>query len=208
MTRVEHENTREFWERLYNERAQVWSGRVNAALEREAGALAPGRALDLGCGEGGDAVWLAERGWQVTAIDIAQTALDRGAAEAARRGLMVDWQCADLAQPLPPGPYDLVSAQFLQSPVALPRIEVLGRAAAEVASGGALLVVGHAAPPPWSHHQPDPSLMPTAAEVVAQLGLPEVAWEAVRAEEVARAATGPDGQPAELVDSVVLLRRR
>jgi 2-polyprenyl-3-methyl-5-hydroxy-6-metoxy-1,4-benzoquinol methylase len=189
VTRVEHENTQEFWERLYSERAQVWRGRVNAALERKAGGLTPGRALDLGCGDGGDALWLAERGWQVTAIDIAQTALDRGAAEAARRGLVVDWQCADLAEQLPRGPYELVSAQFLQSPVALPRIEILRLAAAEVARGGALL-------------------MPTAAEVVAQLSLPEVAWDAVRAEEVVRVATGPDGQPAELVDTVVLLRRR
>ena len=205
---MEPASTQEFWERLYSERDQVWSGRVNAVLEREAQHLAPGRALDLGCGEGGDALWLAERGWDVTAIDIAQTALDRGAAEAARRGLVVDWRCADLAERLPRGPYDLVSAQFLQSPVALPRIEVLRRAADEVAQGGALLVVGHAAPPPWSDHQPDPSLMPTAAEVVAQLGLPEAAWEVVRAEQVARPATGPDGQGAELVDSVVLLRRR
>lgn len=204
----ENDNTHEFWERLYAERDLVWSGRVNAALEREIAGVAPGRALDLGCGEGGDALWLAERGWQVTAIDISQTALNRGAAEAARRGLLVDWRRADLAEKLPPGPYELVSAQFLQSPVALPRIEVLRRAAAEVAPGGSLLVVGHAAAPPWSDHQPDPSLMPTAAEVVAQLDLPERAWEAVRVEEISRVATGPDGQPAELVDAVVLLRRR
>ncbi len=140
----------EFWERLSSERARVWSGRVNAALERE----------------------------------------------------------ADLAEELPRGPYDLASAQFLQSPVALPRIEVLRRAAAEVAPDGVLLVVGHAAPPPWSQHDPDPSLMPEAAEVVAQLGLPEVEWEAVRVAEVARGIIGPDGQAADLVDSVVLLGRR
>lgn len=205
---MEHDEVQQFWDRLYGERGQVWSGRVNAALEREVEGLAPGRALDLGCGEGADALWLAERGWRVTAIDIAQTALERGAAEAARRGLVVDWRCADLTRALPSGPYDLVSAQFLQSPVALPRDEVLRRAAAEVAPGGALLVVGHAAPPPWSSHQPDPSLMPTAAEVVTRLALPEVAWEAVRVEDVARPAIGPDGEAAELVDSVVLLRRR
>ena len=205
---MEHEDPQEFWDRLYDERAQVWSGRVNAVLEQEAAQLTPGRALDLGCGEGGDALWLADRGWQVTAVDIAQAALDRGAAEATRRGLEVDWQRADLADRLPPGPYDLVSAQFLQSPVRLPRSEVLRTAAAEVRSGGTLLVVGHAAPPPWSQHQPDPALMPAAAEVVAQLALPDQEWETVRAEEVSRTASGPDGHTGELVDSVVLLRRR
>jgi SAM-dependent methyltransferase len=205
---MEHEDVQGFWERLYGERSQVWSGRVNAALEREVGALAPGRALDLGCGEGGDALWLAEQGWQVTAVDISPTALERGAAEATRRGLAVDWHCADLADQLPAGPYELASALFLQSPVVLPRIEVLRRAAAEVAPGGVLLVVGHAAPPPWSEHQPDPALMPSADEVFAQLALPEAEWEAVRVEDVARPASGPDGQTAELVDAVVLLRRR
>jgi SAM-dependent methyltransferase len=204
----QQEDPQEFWERLYGERDQVWSGRVNAVLEQEAEGLAPGRALDLGCGEGGDALWLADRGWQVTAVDISPTALARAAAEAARRGVVVDWQRADLAEELPPGPYDLVSAQFLQSPVALPRSEVLRRAAAEVAPGGTLLVVGHAAPPPWSQHQPDPALMPTAAEVLAQLALPQQEWEAVRVEQAGRSATGPDGQVGELVDSIVLLRRR
>jgi SAM-dependent methyltransferase len=204
----EHEDVRAFWEQLYGERDRIWSGRVNAALEREASGLAPGRALDLGCGEGGDALWLAERGWTVTAVDISQTALDRGAAEASRRGLRIDWQHADLSTELPSGPYDLVSAQFLQSPVELLRTEILRRAAAEVAPGGVLLVVGHAAPPPWSHHDPDPALFPTAARVVTQLDLPGGEWETVRAEEVTRQGTGPDGQRAELVDSVALLRRR
>jgi SAM-dependent methyltransferase len=201
------DDVRQFWEDLYGERDQVWSGKVNAALAREAADLPPGRALDLGCGEGGDALWLAERGWQVTAVDISRTALDRAAAEAARRGIRVDWREQDLAQALPPGPYDLVTAQFLQSPVELPRADVLRRAAQEVAPGGVLLVVGHAAPPPWARAMHDPALMPSAAQVLADLDLGEE-WEVVRAEEVARTATGPDGQTGELLDSVVLLRRR
>ena len=92
--------------------------------------------------------------------------------------------------------------------VALPRVEVLRCAAGEVARGGVLLVVGHAAPPPGSDHQPDPSLMPSAAEVVGQLALPDAEWEPVRVEEVVRAGTGHDGRPVEFVDAVVLLRRR
>ena len=196
----------EFWERLYGEREQVWSGRVNEPLAREVADLAPGRALDLGCGEGGDALWLAERGWTVTAVDISTTALDRARAEAQRRGATVDWQQQDLAEALPAGPYDLVSAQFLQSPVELPRADVLRRAAAELAPGGLLLVVGHAAPPPWSQHRPDPALLPSAEQVRDELGLGD-GWTVLRAEDVPRTATGPDGHSGELLDSVVLLRR-
>ena len=197
---------KKFWEGLYGERAQVWSGKVNAPLADRVADLPPGRALDLGCGEGGDALWLAERGWQVTAVDISTTALDRARAEAQRRGVQVDWQEVDLAVGLPDGPYDLVSAMFFQSPVALPRVEVLRAAAAQVGPGGHLLVVGHAAPPPWSQHQPDPALMPSAETVVADLALGEQ-WEALEVADVVRQAVGPDHEPGELVDSVVHLRR-
>jgi SAM-dependent methyltransferase len=200
------DEVQQFWEDLYGERAQRWSGKVNSPLAERAADLPPGRALDLGCGEGADALWLAERGWTVTAVDISQTALDRARAEAARRGLAVDWRRHDLAEGLPPGPYELVSAQFLQSPVALPRAEVLRRAAAEVAPGGRLLVVGHAAAPPWSEHRPDPALMPSATTVLGQLELGD-GWEVLEAEDVPRTATGPDGRTGELLDSVVLARR-
>src|SRR5690625_2504728 len=71
------EEPRAFWEQFYGEKDRTWSGRVNPRLVEEAGELTPGRALDLGCGEGADAVWLAERGWQVVAVDISATALQR-----------------------------------------------------------------------------------------------------------------------------------
>lgn len=200
-------DTRAFWESLYGEREQVWSGKVNVTLAREVVDLPAGRALDLGCGEGGDALWLAERGWTVTAVDISGTALERAQAEATRRGLTVDWQQRDLADGLPAGPFDLVSAQFFQSPVTLPRERVLRSAAQELAPGGLLLVVGHAAAPPWSEHRPDPALMPSAEQVVASLDLGD-GFDVVKAEDVLRPATGPDGQHAELLDSVVLARRR
>lgn len=198
----------QFWENLYGERTRIWSGKVNAPLEQRVGDLPPGRALDLGCGEGGDALWLAERGWAVTAVDISSTALARAREEAARRKLTVDWVQQDLAHPLPSGPYDLVSAQFLQSPVPFARTDVLRRAAAEVAPSGVLLVVGHASGPPWSTHQPDPALMPDADAVLLELALDEAVWEVLEARNVARTATGPDGQVGELLDSVVLARRR
>jgi SAM-dependent methyltransferase len=198
---------RQFWEDLYGERAQVWSGEVNVPLAERAADLPPGRALDLGCGEGADALWLAGRGWAVTAVDISQTALARARAEAARRGLVVDWRQQDLAGPLPSGPYDLVSAQFLQSPVPFARVDVLRRAAAEVAAGGLLLVVGHASAPPWSRHRPDPALMPSAATVLSDLALGD-GWQVLESADVTRTATGPDCEHGELLDSVVLARRR
>ena len=201
----DHE-TKQFWEDLYGQQAQVWSGRVNASLAVHVADLPAGRALDLGCGEGADALWLAEQDWTVTAVDISDTAVARARDEGQRRGLVVDWRQQDLAEALPAGPYDLVSAQFFQSPVTLPRVEVLRRAAAELAPDGRLLVVGHAAPPPWATHSPDPALMPSADAVLSDLALgPE--WEVLVAADVLRPATGPDGQAAELLDSVVLLRR-
>ncbi|MBR7677707.1 methyltransferase domain-containing protein, partial [Streptomyces daliensis] len=77
---------REFWDARYRENGQIWSGEPNEALVREVSGLAPGRALELGCGEGGDAVWLARQGWRVTATDISGVALARAEEHAARAG--------------------------------------------------------------------------------------------------------------------------
>ncbi|WP_382310148.1 class I SAM-dependent methyltransferase [Herbiconiux sp. UC225_62] len=145
-----------FWEGRYRERDQIWSGRPNQALVDvvEPLAVTPGRALDLGSGEGADSIWLAEQGWQVTGVDISATALARAGVHASDRGVAerIDWVQADLATWIPSPGYDLVSACFLHSPVAFPREEVLRRAAAAVAPAGYLLVVGHASFPPWSRH--------------------------------------------------------
>jgi len=202
----------EYWEERYSGAEPVWSGRVNTQLATLAADLPPGRALDLGCGEGADAIWLAERGWQTTGVDIASTALDRAARAAAERGLdpeLVRWVQADLATWTPDGSYDLVSASFLQSPLDFPRAEVLRRAASAVAPGGHLLLVSHAAPPPWAKGL-DPSThhFVTPAQEVAGLDLDEQELTVVVAEERTRPATGPDGERAELTDTVVLLRRR
>jgi SAM-dependent methyltransferase len=202
-----------FWNDRYAERAQIWSGRPNTALVTEVEGLAPGRALDLGCGEGGDSVWLAEHGWRVTAVDIAANAVARGRDAAATRGIdegRIGWLVEDLATWTPPGPYDLVSACFLHSPVDFPRTEVLRRAAAALAPGGHLLVVGHSEPPPWSRHrhEDDDHRFLTPAEEVAELALDPSAWETVVCESRTRDAVGPDGEQATLDDSIVLLRRR
>jgi SAM-dependent methyltransferase len=201
--------TGEFWDSFYRERAQVWSGKPNRFLVREAGGLAPGTALDLGCGEGADAVWLARRGWQVTAIDVSGVALARAAAHAAAAGLAgrIDWQQQDLAEWAPAGAYDLVSAQFLHSPVAFPREDVLRAAAAAVNPGGTLLVVGHEAFPPW-HRQAEPEApLPRPAELAETLGLTGGGWRLVTVESPLREVTGPDGQHAVLTDSVLRATR-
>lgn len=200
----------EFWQERYRGAAPVWSGRANAVLVDLADGLPPGRALDLGCGEGGDAIWLATRGWQVTAVDISSNALDRGRAQAAAAGVpedRIEWVARDLDDWTGVPGFDLVTAFFLQSPVALARERILRQAAASVAPGGRLLLVSHAAAPPWAgalhaHHHD----FPTPDGELAALGLDDD-WEVPIAEVRRRATTGPDGQPAELDDTVVLARR-
>ncbi|NKX49398.1 class I SAM-dependent methyltransferase [Arthrobacter deserti] len=197
----------DFWDSFYRGRAQVWSGRPNQSLVREAGRLVPGSALDLGCGEGADAIWLAQQGWTVTAIDISAVALARAAAHAGELGVagLISWQQHDLADWTPAASYDLLSAQFLHSPVEFAREAVLRTAAGAVAPGGTLLVVGHASFPPWSRH-PAPAL-PRPAELAAPLGLAADLWQLEAVESPGREATGPDGQRAVLTDSVLAARR-
>jgi SAM-dependent methyltransferase len=196
----------EFWEQRYGQSEQIWSGRPNARLVEVVEPLPPGSALDLGCGEGGDSVWLAAKGWQVTGVDISQTALDRAAAAAAGRGLTVAFQRHDLAVTFPPGSYDLVSAQFLQTPLEFPRTEVLQSAARAVAPGGLLLIVEHATLPPWSAHHHEQ--LPTAAETLASLELDPSRWTVLRAETPEREVTNDAGETATISDNVIAVRRR
>ncbi len=203
----------EFWERRYAEKSQIWSGRVNQVLAEVAGRLAPGRALDLGCGEGGDSLWLAAQGWEVTAVDISTTAIERGRAAAAAAGIGADrihWVVADLAGWEPGSDYELVSAFFLQSPVELDRSRIVRAAAARIVPGGHLLMVSHAAPPPWAgglagheHHR----TFLTPQQEIAALDPVDGEWEQLIVDIRQRAATGPDGQSGMLDDAVVLLRR-
>lgn len=132
------------WDRVYAEREKLWSGNPNGALVAELADIPPGRVLDVGCGEGADAVWLARNGWSVTALEVSGVALDRARRHAADAGVDIAWVHAGLAEAqLPPGSFDLVSAQY----PALPRTP---DAAAErallaaVAPGGTLLLVHHA----------------------------------------------------------------
>lgn len=198
------------WEQRYAERPQIWSGRVNARLEEVVPQIDGDVVLDLGCGEGGDAIWFAEHGWEVVAVDVSSTALARAAEEADKRGVLshIDFQQHDLTQSMPEGPFDLVSAQFFHSLVDMDRPAILRRAAATVAPGGTLLIVDHGGAPPWAPEEVRHHVFPPADEVVDNLALDPGQWERVRVDSVARSATGPDGQQAELIDNVIQLRRK
>lgn len=203
----------EYWENRYRENGKSWSGNANAALVREIEAVPPGTALDLGSGEGGDALWLAHNGWSVTAVDIAPTALAIGAA-AQQPGDDVTWVAADLADWKPPTQYDLVTSCFLHSTVELPREAILRRAATAAAPGGLLLIVGHAGVPHWAHpehdgHAPD---LPTPDTVLAtlfdnnpQLDIDE--WTVLTKALIERTAVAPDGTSRAIDDSVLKLQR-
>ena len=201
----------EFWDDRYRQSERIWSGQPNAILVREVAELRPGTVLDLGCGEGADAVWLARRGWRVTAVDISQVALDRAARHAAEidseAADRIDWQRHDLAESFPKGEFDLVSAQFLHSPVDMPRDRILRAAAAAVAPGGMLLVVGHAGFPSWECHPDSTVHFPTPAEVLDALGLPDGEWEVLLCGEHERVQTKPDGHPGTRIDNVLKIAR-
>ena len=211
---------RDSYDELYRSAPAVWSGRPNLQLVVEAGALPPGAALDAGCGEGADALWLAERGWQVTAVDFSPVALERGAAKARELGLAdrIEWRHADLdAWTSPEGRFDLVTAHYLHSRGA-DRAALFGRLADAVAPGGTLLVVGHLLPDGNGHdhdhgnqdhghgHHHDPGVLYTAEDVAAVLDPAE--WPDVVTEVRERdpAATARTGNPAP--DTVLVARRR
>jgi SAM-dependent methyltransferase len=132
------------WDARYAEAERVWSGNPNGALVTQVAGLPPGRALDVGCGEGADTVWLAERGWDVTALDVSQVALERAALHARQAGVQVRWIHAGLLEAsLAPGGFDLVSAQY-PALRRTPTHEAERALLAAVAPGGLILVVHHA----------------------------------------------------------------
>jgi SAM-dependent methyltransferase len=132
------------WDTRYRERkGAMWSGRPNGRLQAEVAGLARGRALDVGCGEGADAIWLARSGWTVTAIDISDVAVSRAREAAELAGAAVEWICGDVLQtPFPAGSFDLVSMQYPALPKAAGEAAVRALLDA-VRPGGLLLAVYH-----------------------------------------------------------------
>ena len=199
-----------FWDERYRTSPHVWSGNPNPQLVAEIASLVPGRALDVGCGEGADAVWLAQRGWDVVAADISSVALERGARHARDSDPVVsariEWRQADLvANPPEADAFDLVSAQFMQLPPEQ-RIRLFGALAASVRAGGTLIVVGHHPSDLASgvRRPPMPELFYSADEVA---GLLDDSWAVVVNEARPRSATTPEGSEVTIHDAVLLARR-
>lgn len=199
----------DFWNTRYRESERIWSGAANPQLVAEVSGLTPGTALDAGCGEGADALWLAERGWQVTAVDFAESALDKGEAEAKRRGLddRIIWLCEDLTTWESDDEFDLVSAQFFHLEPSL-RDQGLRNLAELVSTGGSLLVVGHHSQDIKTHtgHERHGGVL-FDPEDIEELLEPED-WRLEVHEARERVVEGAEGKPFTHIDTVVRAVRR
>jgi SAM-dependent methyltransferase len=191
---------REDWNRRWQKSGLHCHDDPAEILAAELGSLAPGRALDLGCGAGRSAIWLAERGWRVTGVDFADAALGL----ARERGPDIEWVLADLREYEPePTSYDLALVLYLHLPAG-ERRPILARAAGALAPGGTMLVVGHdrtnlgtGAPGPSS-----PEVLYTPEEIARDLfGL-----DVQKAERVTRRVETDDGE-ADAVDTLVVARK-
>lgn len=199
--------SKEYWDDRYATSDRIWSDRPNPHLVTTVGDLGAGRALDIGSGEGADSIWLAQRGWTVTALDLSQTGLDKSAAHAQSLGddiaERITWQQADLIEWVAePDAYDLVTAQFMHLPK--PQIfDLQLKLAASVAPGGTLLIVGHH--PDDERHSAEGTEFPDiryAPEEVAAL-LDPAKWPTIEATTFTRDWINQDGEPAVAQDAVL-----
>lgn len=218
---MEHSFDKDYWERHWHGRAEHGIGGemiVNEHLVREIRDLSPGTAIDAGCGEGAEAIWLARAGWQVTAVDISGEALQRAALRAAVRHagpVEVRWVEADLSSWVPHGQFDLVTTHYAHP--AIPQLEFYERLAGWVAPGGTLLIVGHLHTPAQHHgdhdhsghahdNRPPEHASVTAAAVAAILDPAQ--WDIVTTDEVTRTMPDRQGGSVQLNDVVVRATRR
>lgn len=207
-----HGFDRDYWESHWRQVAGTGGERdivPNPHLAGEIGDLAPGAALDAGCGEGAEAILLATRGWQVTAVDISGDVLARASQRATRVGgpaERVRWLQADLGTWEPDASFDLVATHYAHPSIA--QLAFYERIAGWVAPGGTLLIVGHLHTPGVTGHagHPPDHASVTAADITARLDVSR--WTVVTAQEVARTLTDRDGRVVELHDVVVRASRR
>ena len=195
---------REDWNARYSGAELLWKADPNRFLVEEIADLQPGRALDVACGEGRNAVWLADRGWQVTGVDFSDVALSKARRLADDRGVSVEWVNADVAEWDPPADsFDLVILFYLQLPEPQ-RSRVYSRMAAGVAPGGTLLVVGHDSENLTAGYggPQDPQFLFSAEDVAGDL--PDL--KIVKAEQVRRPVDTEDGVRTAL-DALVRAKR-
>jgi SAM-dependent methyltransferase len=199
----------EHWDERYSG-DRVWSGNPNDLLVRYVTELTPGTALDVGSGEGGDVIWLARQGWEVTGADISPVGLRRAAEAAEQAGpdiaARITWRQADLLTWVPPREqFDLVSAQFIHLPTGL-REDLHRRLAAAVRPGGTLLIVSHHPADIETAHRPNaPVMFATAAEMATVLG--PATWS-IETAEPEREGALPDGGTGTVRDAVLRAVRR
>lgn len=195
------------WDERYSGEEDVWSGAPNPQLVTEASKLTPGSALDVGCGEGGDVIWLAQHGWTVTGADFSRNALTRAGRHAERAGVAdtIDWWQVDARSFAAQGrSYDLVTTHFLHPP-GNTMLDVLHRLCEAVAPGGHLLVVGHAPPAQAVIPADDPR---REAMFLAEHLLPALPDDfQVRVVEQRLRTVTRDGKPIAIDDSTLLARR-
>ena len=184
---------RHAWNDRYAQADLVWTAEPNRTFATEVASLPPGTALDLGAGEGRNAIWLAQQGWRTTAVDFSDVALDKARQLAEARGVDIDTVVADLTEYAPPAEaYDLVAVIYLHLP-APQRTEVHRRAAAAVAPGGTLIVLGHDTTNLTDGHggPQDPTVLFTPDDVVRDLDT--TGLTVTKAQRVNRTVATPDG---------------
>lgn len=192
---------REDWDGKYAGDELLWRAEPNRFLVGATADLAPGTVLDVACGEGRNAIWLAEHGWTATGVDFSAVALAKARRMAASRGVDVEWIEADVRSWVPAGNFDLVVLLYLQLPRA-ERHAVYGAFAGKVAPGGHLLVVGHDSENLISGYggPQEPDVLFSAADVVESIGGSGLRVE--RAEQLRRPVETDDGQ-VDALDALV-----
>ncbi len=196
------------WNARYAAGELVWSAGPNQYVETRLRDLAPGTAVDLGAGEGRNALWLAEQGWRASAVDFADAGLAKGRAIAERRGVEVDWICADVLTWRPSEPVDLTVVAYLQFPMPQ-REQLVTNAAAMTAAGGTLFWISH------DRHNlehgvggpQDPTLLSDAEELASLLIRQPGDWHLTEAGRVEREVRTGDGTRATAYDTLIVARR-
>lgn len=186
------------WDDRYRERPLLWSAEANRFVVEELSGLPVGAALDVACGEGRNAVWLAKQGWLVTAVDFSAVALERAAAMADQHDVAVTWVCADIMSWDPGRRFDLVVVSYLHlTPDAMRPL--MARITSWVAPGGRLFMVGHDRSTMGINGPTDPSLLWDIDSITALVGPLEV--------ERARVAYRGLETGEEAADTVLIARR-
>lgn len=207
----QHQEPRQFWEERYAQSLARSRGKAGRFLQTHVGDLAPQRVLELGCSTGDDSLWLSEQGWQVTAVDLSEQAIQTAQrlAQEADLAHQIQFLASDLSVDFPTGEFELAIALYFQSPYdSFPRIPILQTAASRIVPGGCFFMVTHASGPSWSPHVDTMPAFPTAEGDWDELALPQHQWILEKCSVEARIAKGPEGQECEVKDNVILARRR